>query len=316
VLTGLPSILVRTDRQRAARLGIASRSVLEALSMTRAGETVGRVREGERSFDLVLRLGGEAIDDPEDLARLPIATRSGKLVPLALVSDVTEERTLVQIGREQMRRRLVVQANVRGRDMVGFVRDAQERVKTLALPRSVELEWGGQFQNFNRAKDRLAALVPVALGVVAVMLVLTLRKVRYALVAVLNLPFAIAGGAAALVLRGLPFSIPAGVGFIALCGVSVMNGVVMVTRLGEQPETLPAAARIERAAAQSLRAILSTALVAAIGFLPAAMATGTGAEVQRPLATVVIGGLVAAMLLSLPALPTMLLLVDKPRRRP
>ena len=311
-LTGLPSILVRTDRQRAARLGIASRSVLDAVSMTRAGETVGRVREGERSFDLVLRLGGESVDGPEDLARLPIATKSGKLVPLALVSDVTEERTLVQIGREQMRRRLVVQANVRGRDIVGFVREAQARVKKLMLPRSVELEWGGQFQNFNRAKDRLAALVPVSLGVVAVMLVLTLRNARYALVAVLNLPFAIAGGAAALVLRGLPFSIPAGVGFIALCGVSVMNGVVMVTRLGQQPETRPPAVRIERAAAQSLRAIMSTALVAAIGFLPAAMATGTGAEVQRPLATVVIGGLVAALLLSLPALPAMLLLVAKP----
>jgi heavy metal efflux system protein len=313
-LTGLPSILVRTDRHRAARLGIASRTVLDALAMTRAGETVGRVREGERSFDLVLRLGGESIDDPEDLARLPIATRSGRLVPLALVSDVTEERTLVQIGREQMRRRLVVQANVRGRDMVGFVREAQARVKRLSLPKNVELEWGGQFQNFNRAKDRLAALVPVALGVVAVMLLLTLRSARFALVAVLNLPFAIAGGAAALVLRGLPFSIPAGVGFIALCGVSVMNGVVMVTRLGDEPQTLPPALRIERAADRSLRAIMSTALVAAIGFLPAAMATGTGAEVQRPLATVVIGGLVAAMFLSLPALPTMLLLVSKPER--
>jgi cobalt-zinc-cadmium resistance protein CzcA len=302
---------VRTDRQRAARLGITSRSVLDALAMTRAGETVGRVREGERTFDLVLRLGGEEIDEPDDLARLPIATKGGKLVPLALVSDVTEERTLVQIGREQMRRRLIVQANVRGRDMVGFVREAQARVKKLTLPRSVELEWGGQFQNFNRAKDRLAALVPVSLGVVAIMLVLTFRNARYALVAVLNLPFAIAGGAAALVLRGLPFSIPAGVGFIALCGVSVMNGVVMVTRLGEQPEMLAPAVRIERAAGESLRAIMSTALVAAIGFLPAAMATGTGAEVQRPLATVVIGGLVAAMLLSLPALPTMLLLVAR-----
>ncbi len=316
VLTGLPSILVRTDRQRAARLGITSRAMLDALAMTRAGETVGRVREGERSFDLVLRLGGEEIDDPEALARIPIATNGGKLVPLALVSDVTEERTLVQIGREQMRRRLIVQANVRGRDMVGFVREAQARVGKLTFPKSVELEWGGQFQNFNRAKDRLAALVPVSLGVVAVMLVLTFRSLRYAIVAVLNLPFAIAGGAAALVLRGLPFSIPAGVGFIALCGVSVMNGVVLVTRLGEQPEALPPVVRIERAANQSLRAIMSTALVAAIGFVPAAIATGTGAEVQRPLATVVIGGLVAAMFLSLPALPTMLLLVTKGEGEP
>jgi cobalt-zinc-cadmium resistance protein CzcA len=307
-LTGLPSILVRTDRQRAARLGITSGAVLDTVAMTRAGVGVGRVREGERSFDLVLRLGGEEIDEPEDLARLPIATDSGRLVPLALVSEVTEERTLVQIGREQMRRRLVVQANVRGRDMVGFVREAQEKVSKLTFPKSVELEWGGQFQNFNRAQARLKALVPLSLAVVAVMLVLTFRNARHMLVVVLNLPFALAGGAAALVLRGLPFSIPAGVGFIALCGVSVMNGVVMVARLGEQPESLPPGERIERAADRSLRAILSTALVAAIGFVPAALATGTGAEVQRPLATVVIGGLVVAMLLSLPALPAMLLL--------
>jgi cobalt-zinc-cadmium resistance protein CzcA len=184
------------------------------------------------------------------------------------------------------------------------------------MPKSVELEWGGQFQNFNRAKERLTMLVPVAIGVIAVMLVMTFRNVRYALVAVANLPFAIAGGAAALVLRGLPFSIPAGVGFIALCGVSVMNGVVMVTHLADQPETSPPSVRIERAAAHSLRAIVSTALVAAIGFVPAAIANGTGAEVQRPLATVVIGGLVAALLLSLPALPTMLLLVTRAHAAP
>jgi heavy metal efflux system protein len=309
ILTGLPSILVKPDRERAARLGIPSRAALDALAMTRAGDTVGSVREGERVFDLVLRLGGETIEGADDLARLPIATRAGKLVPLALVADLNEERTVVQIGREQMRRRLVVQANVRGRDMVGFVHDAEAKVKTLTLPRSVELEWGGQFQNFNRAKGRLTALVPVALGVIAVMLAMMFRSIRYTLVTILNLPFAVAGGAAALVIRGLPFSIPAGVGFIALCGVSVMNGVVMVTQLAQQPESLPPAERIERAAKKSLRAIISTALVAAIGFLPAAIATGTGAEVQRPLATVVIGGLVAAMLLSLPALPTMLLLV-------
>jgi cobalt-zinc-cadmium resistance protein CzcA len=314
ILTGLPSILVTTNRERAARLGIPSRAALDALAMTRAGTSVGLVREGERVFDLVLRLGGEQIGAPEDLARLPIATRAGKLVPLSLVADVAEERTVVQIGREQMRRRLIVQANIRGRDMVGFVREAQSKIASLTLPRSVDLEWGGQFQNFNRAKGRLMALVPVSLGVIALMLVMTFRNVRYAAVAVLNLPFAVAGGAAALVFRGLPFSIPAGVGFIALCGVSVMNGVVLVTHLAEQAETLPPAERIQRAAAASLRAILSTALVAAIGFVPAAIATGTGAEVQRPLATVVIGGLVAALVLSLPALPTMLLLVTPASR--
>jgi hypothetical protein len=244
ILSGLPSILVKTDRERGARLGIPSRAPLDAVEMTRAGHTVGRVREGERVFELVLRLGGDLVVGPDDLARRPIATRQGKLVLLALVADVSEERTLLQIGREQMRRRLIVQANVGGRDMVGFVRDAQGRVDKLVLPKSVELEWGGQFQNFNRAKNRLGSLVPVALGVIALMLLMTFRNVPYALVAVLNLPFAVARGAAALVAGGLPFSIPAGVAFIALCGVSVMNGVVMVTRLGDEPDTLPAELRV------------------------------------------------------------------------
>jgi heavy metal efflux system protein len=316
ILTGLPSIVVSVDRSRAARLGIASRSVLDAIAMTRAGTNVGQVREGERVFDLSLRLAGDDIHDAEDLARLPIATKQGKLVPLALVSDVKEQRSVVQIGREQMRRRLIVQSNVRGRDMVSFVKEAQDKVATLDLPKDVELVWGGQFQNFNRAKTRLAFLVPVALAAIAVMLVVTFGKVRYMIVTVLNLPFAVAGGSVALAIRDLPFSIPAGVGFIALCGVSVMNGVVMTTNLLKQPEHLEVHERVQRAALESLRAIFSTALVAAIGFVPAAIATGTGAEVQRPLATVVIGGLVAAMILSLPALPAMLCLVSRERTKP
>ena len=262
--------------------------------MTRVGEPVGKVREGERIFDLTLRIGGDEIKEEDDLRRLPIATKQGSLVPLALVADVGQERTVVQIGREQMRRRLIVQCNVRGRDMVGFVNEARPKVAALELPHGVELVWGGQFQNFNRAKDRLFMLVPVALGAVAIMLVLTFGSVRYMAVTALNLPFAIGGGATALALRGLPFSIPAGVGFIALIGVSVMNGVVMTSHLLNRPSTEEPHERVRAAALASLRAIASTALVAAVGFIPAAIATGMGAEVQRPLATVVIGGLVAA----------------------
>jgi cobalt-zinc-cadmium resistance protein CzcA len=234
---------------------------------------------------------------------------------MSMVADIVREPTVVQIGREQMRRRLIVQANVRGRDVVGFVNDARARVDRIELPQGLELTWGGQFESFNRAKHRLAMLVPVALGVIALLLIITFRRADLMLVTVLNLPFALAGGVFALVLRGLPFSIPAGVGFIALCGVSVMNGVVMTTHLMRADPELPAEDRVKGAATASLRAIVSTALVAAIGFIPAAIATGTGAEVQRPLATVVIGGLVAAMLFSLPALPCMLLLVARRERR-
>jgi heavy metal efflux system protein len=298
------------DRRRAARLGVPPRNVLNLLAMTRAGEPVGKIREGERIFDLVMRIGGPntALDDKE-IGRLPVETASGDLVPLQMVSDIEEERTIVQIGREQMRRRILVQSNVRGRDMVSFVEEAQARVAELKFPKAVELKWGGQFESFLRARNRLLLLVPVSLIVIAVMLYITFQRVNYVVVTLFNLPFALAGGAFALWIRGLSFSIPAGVGFIALCGVSVITGIVMTTNLVAESEDLPPRDRVRRAALASLRARISTAMVAAVGFIPAATATGTGAEVQRPLATVVIGGLIASMLFSLPAMPAMLLFV-------
>ncbi len=308
---GQPSVQVTVDRARMGRLGVTPDDALDALAMSRAGLPVGVVREGERVFDLVLRLGGEGVTSPADLGRLPVPTRTGALVPLAMVTDVVEERTVFQISREQMRRRLVVQGNVRGRDMVGFVTEARARVAELDLPPSVEVTWGGQFQNFTRAKDRLVALVPVALGVIGLMLVVMFRRVSYTLVTLASLPFALAGGVAALVLRGLPFSIPAGVGFIALAGVSVFTGIVMTSNVLAQPADKEPIVRVRAAALASLRALVSSALLAAIGFVPAALATGAGAEVQRPLATVVIGGLVVSMVVSLLALPAMLLLVAK-----
>ena len=311
IATGLPAVRVKANRDKLARLGIPARAALDVLQMSRAGLPVGVIREGERVFDMVLRLGGETVDDAQDLGRLPVATQGGNLVPLSNVADIENETTVVQVGREQMKRRLMVQANVRGRDMVGFVKEAQERVAKLDIPKGVEIVWGGQFQNFNRAKARLSLLVPVALGVIALMLVVTFRSAKYMLVTILSLPFAVAGGVFAMVLRSLPFSIPAGVGFIALCGVSVMTGIVMTTNLIALPVTLDPIERVKQAARASLRAPLSTALVAAVGFIPAALATGTGAEVQRPLATVVIGGLIVAMFVSMLALPVMLLVVAK-----
>lgn len=311
VPVGQPSIQVTVDRNRAARLGISASDVLDTLSASRAGLTVGAVREGERVFDLLLRLGGERIDSAQQVARLPVLTHQRSLVPLSMAAEVTEERTVLQVSREQMRRRLVVQGNVRGRDMVSFVNEAQAAVAKLGLPKSVELEWGGQFQNFNRAKGRLLMLVPIALGVIAVMLVMAFRSSKYMFITVLNLPFALAGGVLGLVMRGLPFSIPAGVGFIALCGVSVCTGIVMTNALLSKPPSMPATERVRNSALDSLRARISTALIAAVGFIPAATATGAGAEVQRPLATVVIAGLVVSMFVSLLALPAMLLLAAR-----
>jgi len=316
VATGLPSVRIMANRDRMSRLGISPGVALDTLTAARVGLEVGTVREGERVFDLVLRVGGDEVRNQQDLGRLPIATSKGNLVPLSTVADITQEKAVVQVGREQMRRRLLVQVNVRGRDMVGFVKEAQSKVAKLEVPKSVEVVWGGQFQNFNRATSRLSLLVPVSFGVIALMLVVTYRSTRYTLVTLLNIPFAVAGGLISLVLRGLPFSIPAAVGFIALCGVSVMTGIVMTSNLLAIPWEPDAAARVRKAAAQSLRAPLSTALVAAVGFIPAALATGTGAEVQRPLATVVIGGLVFSLAISLIALPAMLLFVAKREKEP
>ena len=316
VATGLPSLRVVVNRDHIARVGVPPGHVLDALAMARAGLPAGQVREGERVFDLVLRIGGERVDDESDLERLPLATSDGRLVPLRTVADVKLESAVVQVGREQMRRRLLVMANVRNRDMVGFVNEAQQRVNALGLPKSVEIVWAGQFQNFNRAKTRLAMLVPVSIGVICLMLVFMFRSMKLMIVTVLNLPFAVAGGLVALVVRGLPFSIPAGVGFIALCGVAVMTGIVMTESLLKTPNTGDVVARVRKASLAAFRAPVSTALVAAIGFIPAAIATGTGAEVQRPLATVVIGGLMVGMVVSMLSLPAMLLLVvrnEKPK---
>jgi cobalt-zinc-cadmium resistance protein CzcA len=309
--TGLPSIVANVDRLRAGRVGVAPSDVLDAVSMAKAGVQVGEVREGERVFDLVLRLGGDGVTSRSDIARLPVTLANGGWVPVSSVADVSEQPTVVQIGREQLRRRLLVQANVRGRDMVGFVAEAQSRVAKLELPKSIEIVWGGQFQGFLRAKKRLSFLVPISLGIVAILLTSAFKRGALTLVTMLNLPFALAGGIAALALRGMPFSIPAAVGFIAVTGVSVMTGLVMTTQLLSRPRSESVADRVRAAAKHSLRSIVSTGLIAAVGFVPAAIATGTGAEVQRPLATVVIGGLIASLALSLFALPSMLLLAAR-----
>jgi cobalt-zinc-cadmium resistance protein CzcA len=308
---GLPTIRLVVDRERAGRLGVDPRSALDVLALSRAGIEVGSVREGEAVFDLVLRLGGDSVKSSAQIARLPVMTAQSSLVPVGMVANVVEERTVVQISREQMQRRLTVLANVRGRDMVGFVNEAKERVKEVDIPRGVRVEWGGQFQNFIQARNDLAVLVPISLGIIALMLVITFGKPRYAAVTLLSLPFALAGGVAALWLLGLPFSIPAAVGFIALCGVSVMTGIVMTSNLLALPGDVPLVERVRQSALSSLRVVTSTALIAAVGFLPAALATGKGAEVQRPLATVVIGGLLMAVIISLPALPAMLLVAAR-----
>jgi cobalt-zinc-cadmium resistance protein CzcA len=298
---------VRVDRDRCARYGLSVGDVLDTVEAVRAGKVVGTVFEGQRRFSLAVRFDDEAARSVEALAAVPVAVPGGASVPLGQLADVRFDTGPAQISREAVRRRIVVEANVRGRDMASFVAEARERLaRELRLPAGYYLKWGGQFENLEAATRRLAGVVPLALALIFAMLYLTFGAVRPAVLIYLNVPFAAVGGVIALALRGLPFSISAAVGFIALFGVAVLNGLVLVAQIRslERAEGQATPQLVRRACAERLRPVLMTALVASLGFLPMALATGAGAEVQRPLATVVIGGLVTCTALTLLVLPT------------
>jgi len=304
---GLPVLSVRPDRARLARYGIPVEDVLSAVEASRQGVRVGYVFEGARRHDLrVLLPPAEPRSDA--FAALPIGSHGGTLVPLGAVSDLVEEDGPAQISRQSLARRVRVEVNIRGRDLVSFVRDAQAAVAAaVPLPEGYRLEWGGQFENFARASERLALVVPLALFIIFGMLLLAFGDVRYALAVFSGVPFALIGGVVALALRGMPFSIPAAVGFIALSGIAVLNGVVLASEVKRRIEEGAAIEEaIREGAVHVLRAMLLTASVAAIGFLPMAISSSAGSEVQRPLATAVIGGVVSSTLLGLVLLPALL----------
>jgi cobalt-zinc-cadmium resistance protein CzcA len=313
ITTGLPTLRARVRRDRLAALGVNAESVLSAVQAARIGRNVGSIYEGARRFDLNVRLDLPRELRSENLVDVPVGTRSGQLVPLGELAEVTDELGDVQISREDFRRRIVVETNVRGRDLVSFVADARAAVqRAVPLPQGVTVVWGGQFANFERARGRLGQVVPVALGIIGVMLLMLLRNAARALVVFLNVPLAIVGGAVALWARGLPFSIPAGVGFIAVSGLAVLSGVLLAQALAEQKsDGLSVEERVARAAVSATRPLLTAALVAAIGFIPMAVASSAGAEVQRPLATVVIGGVISSALLSLLFVPAALALLER-----
>jgi cobalt-zinc-cadmium resistance protein CzcA len=304
---GLPLLNVKADRLRLARYGIPADEVLSVVEASRVGSKVGKIFEGARRFDLVLLLPPNQLT-PESLGELTVGTGSGQLVPLAQVADIRESEGPAVINREGLQRRVMVEANIRGRDLVSYVTEAQQKVNAqVKLPKGYRLDWGGQFENFTRAKDRLMLVVPLALGIIFGMLFLMFGNLRFAVAVFACVPLGVVGGVAALWLRSLPFSIPAAVGFIALCGVAVLNGVVMASALKrrvEEGDSLDAA--LFESARGALRPIVTTALVAAIGFLPMALSTRAGAEVQRPLATVVIGGILSSTVLMLVVLPLLL----------
>ena len=304
---GLPLLNVKVDRGQAARYGINAEQIMAAVEAGGAGRVVGTVFEGQRRFGLAVRLKQEGKLDPQSFASIPVAAKDGLLIPLGQVATVTVQEGPVLVSREDLQRRIVVQLNVRGRDLGSFIADAQQAIQAgLKLPAGYYVQWGGQFENLERASARLMIVVPLALFLIFVLLYTNFNSIRPALLIYLNIPLAATGGIIALFLRGLPFSISAGVGFIALFGVAVLNGVVLMSYILQmREEGMSSREAALHGAEIRLRPVLMTALVASLGFVPMAISTSVGAEVQRPLATVVIGGLITSTLLTLIVLPSL-----------
>jgi heavy metal efflux system protein len=303
---GQPYLRIIVDRAAIARYGMNASQVLDEVEAL-GGRTVGTMVEGAARFDIRVRLSPQDRRDFAHISGLRISDSTGRSVPLSQVADIRMEEGPAQIDREHGRRKITVQANVRGRDVASFVADAQKAVASrVKLPSGYSIEWGGQFKNLQDAVSRLVVVVPAALALIFALLFIMFRRLSLATMIFCNVPFAAIGGVLALTARGLPFSISAAVGFIALFGIAVLNGVVLVTTIEEKREEGldPVRAAFE-AAMLRLRPVLMTATVASFGFLPMAVSTSAGAEVQRPLATVVIGGLVTATLLTLLVLPAL-----------
>jgi len=312
--TGLPMLDVKLDKQAISRYGLNIGDVLDVISIAVGGREAGLVFQGDRRFDIVVRLPDRLRDDLETLENLPVPVPDSdgdsaktSFIPLKTLARFVVEEGPNQISRENGKRRVVVQANVRGRDIGSFVEEAQRRIDAeIQVPPGNWLAWGGQFENLQAARSRLMIVVPACFFIIFLMLFTAFGKVREALLVFSGVPLAISGGILTLYLRDMPFSISAAVGFIALSGVAVLNGLVMVTYINQlRLKGIQGELAIIEGAMTRLRPVLMTALVASLGFVPMAIATGTGAEVQKPLATVVIGGLITATLLTLLVLPAL-----------
>jgi len=306
---GLPTMRVRINRDAIARYGINAEDILEVIESI-GGKQVGTVLEGQKRFALQVRFGKSIVSHLDAIRDLkiagPIADGQSRLIPLSQLASIEIADGPAQISRENISRRITVEANVRGRDLASFVAEAQSVLdRDFQLPAGWTIDWGGQFENLQAASKRLAVLVPLALLLIFVLLYSTFGSAKLATLIYLNVPLATTGGLIALFLRGYPFSISAGVGFIALFGVAVLNGVVLVSYIVQKrKEGLSPEEAAREGARTRLRPVLMTALVASFGFIPMALASSAGAEVQRPLATVVIGGLVTSTLLTLLVVPT------------
>ncbi|CAN1565427.1 COG3696 Putative silver efflux pump [Fimbriimonadaceae bacterium] len=304
----VPVLQIEIDRDAIARVGVSVDDIQELVKVALGGEPVGQIIEGDRRFALTVKLPDRIRNDVNEIRSILIETPDGGAVPLSSLAQIEIAPAPAQISREMGKRRVVVQLNVRGTDLGSFVLAAQNAIKgSVQLKEGYYITWGGQFENLQKASARLTLVVPIALSLIFVLLFSTFGSFRQAFLIFTGVPLAITGGIIGLFIRGMPFSITAGVGFIALSGVAVLNGVVMVSAINRLREEgkLGVVEAVREGAAQRLRPVLMTALVAALGFIPMAINTGIGAEVQRPLATVVIGGIISATILTLLVLPVL-----------
>lgn len=311
---GLPTLSVRYNRSKIARYGLNIEDLNDMISMAFAGRTVGSVYEGEKRFDMVVRLDKKHRQDLQNLQNLYVDTPSGIKIPLSELAQISYEKGAAKISRDNTHRRIVIGINVRNRDMESVVDDMQEIIeKNIQLPPGYNIAYGGQFENLQSARARLKLAVPLALFLIFVLLYFAFRSVKESLMIFTAIPLAAVGGVFLLWVRSMPFSISAGIGFIALFGIAVLNGIVLIEHFKElkNRDFQSMKALIVQGAKDRLRPVLLTAAAAALGFLPMAVSTSAGAEVQRPLATVVIGGLITATLLTLLVLPVLYSIYSK-----
>lgn len=322
---GFPTFDIAFDRAAIARYGLSVKEVADTVSTALAGRPAGQIFEGDRRFDIVVRLPGELRNNLDELGALPVMLPAGAAqerdqvrgsVPLRQLVQFRFTQGLNEVSRDNGKRRIYVEANVVGRDLGGYVDDAQARLNAeVKLPTGSWIEWGGQFQNLRAATERLMIIVPACFVLIAAALYMAIGNVVLTATVLTAVPLALAGGVFALALRGIPFSISASVGFIAVSGVAVLNGLVLISainkRVQDGVETVKA---VVDGAMERLRPVLMTALVASLGFVPMAIATSTGAEVQKPLATVVIGGLITSTILTLFVLPAITGMVLRRRK--
>jgi cobalt-zinc-cadmium resistance protein CzcA len=306
-------LTIEINRPEAARYGINVSDIQNVIEMAIGGKPVSKLYDGEKHFDIVLRYPQSQRSTVTDIGNMLVPAANGNMIPLREVCSINIADGQTVIQREDGQRQVSVRTNIRGRDQGGFVAEAQEKVaKAIHLPHGYSIEWGGQFENLERARNRLAVVIPITVGIIFVVLFLLFKDIKYAAIVLTNVPFALIGGVIALMLRGMNFNVSAGVGFVSLFGVAVMSGVLLVSHINllRVEEGAPLEEAVRKGSKTQLRPILMMMTVALLGLIPAARATGIGSDVQRPLATVIVGGLASALILTLVALPAIYYIVE------